>query len=42
MNDGNRRPVLLTGDKSNFGRYYGQTVGGVLVLPPIQYLHSRR
>ena len=29
---------LLTGDVSHFGRYFGRTVQGVLVLPPADYL----
>jgi uncharacterized protein len=32
---------LLTGDKTHFGRYYGQRLAGVLVLPPAEYLHPR-
>ena len=32
---------LLTGDKKHFGPYYGQTVGGVLILPPAEYLRTR-
>lgn len=32
---------LLTGDKRHFGAYYGHTFGGVLILPPSDYLrHS--
>lgn len=31
---------LLTGDKKHFGRYYGQTVEGVLILPPAEYLRT--
>jgi uncharacterized protein len=33
---------LLTGDKQHFGRYYGEKLGGVLVLSPAQYLEHRR
>lgn len=33
---------LLTGDKRHFGRYYGRTIGGVLILRPGEYLASRR
>ena len=29
---------LLTGDKQHFGKYFGRRVGGVLVLPPAEYL----
>jgi hypothetical protein len=32
---------LLTGDKIHFGRYFGQAVGGVLVLRPGEYLAAR-
>jgi len=32
---------LLTGDKQHFGPYYGQTVEGVLILPPAEYLRIR-
>jgi predicted nucleic acid-binding protein len=32
---------LLTGDKKHFGPYYGQTVEGVLILPPAEYLRTR-
>lgn len=32
---------LLTGDKKHFGRYYGQTIEGVLILPPAEYLRTR-
>lgn len=28
---------LLTGDSRHFGRYYGTSVGGVLILPPADY-----
>lgn len=32
---------LLTGDVKAFGKYYGQTVEGVLILPPAAYLRAR-
>ena len=32
---------LLTGDKKHFGPYYGQTIEGVLILPPAEYLRTR-
>jgi hypothetical protein len=32
---------LLTGDKDHFGRYFGQTMAGVLILRPQDYLSSR-
>lgn len=32
---------LLTGDKQHFGPLFGQTVAGVLILPPAEYLASR-
>jgi predicted nucleic acid-binding protein len=28
---------LLTGDREHFGRYFRQTIGGVLILPPSEY-----
>jgi hypothetical protein len=33
-----RATHLLTGDKRHFGRLFGTTVGGVLILPPGEYL----
>lgn len=33
---------LLTGDLRHFGRYYGQTVAGVCILPPAAYLRTPR
>lgn len=36
-----RATHLLTGDKTHFGQYYGQTIGGVLVQPPADYLMTR-
>ena len=32
---------LLTGDFQHFGRYYGERIEGVLILPPGDYLASR-
>jgi len=32
---------LITGDLRDFGRYFGKRVGGVLVLPPGDYLRQR-
>jgi hypothetical protein len=32
---------LLTGDFQHFGRYYGETIEGVLILSPGDYLSSR-
>jgi hypothetical protein len=32
---------LLTGDKTHFGKYFGQTVSGVLILRPREYLAAR-
>jgi uncharacterized protein len=32
---------LLTGDKDHFGKYFDQTVAGVLILRPRDYLSSR-
>lgn len=31
---------LITGDARDFGRYFGKTILGVLVLPPSDYLRS--
>jgi predicted nucleic acid-binding protein len=36
-----RATHLLTGDKDHFGTYFGQTIGGVLILRPRDYLSSR-
>ena len=33
---------LLTGDLTHFGRFFGHRLEGVLVLPPGEYLRSRR
>lgn len=30
---------LITGDRRDFGAHYGETIGGVLVLPPRDYLN---
>ena len=35
-----RATHLLTGDKDHFGKYFGQTVAGVLILRPRDYLSS--
>ena len=32
---------LLTGELRDFGRYFGKRIGGVLVLPPSDYLRQR-
>mgnify|MGYP001390750811 CR=1 FL=1 len=37
---GARATHLLTGDKSDFGRYYRRTIAGVLILPPSIYLRG--
>jgi predicted nucleic acid-binding protein len=37
-----RATHLLTGDVKDFGRYYGQTLEGVLILPPAMYMRMRR
>ena len=31
---------LLTGDFRHFGPYYGQTIGGVYIVPPAHYLQQ--
>jgi len=31
---------LLTGDRTHFGRYYGRTIAGVLILSPSDYLRG--
>jgi predicted nucleic acid-binding protein len=36
-----RATHLLTGDVQHFGRYYGQTIMGVRILPPVAYLRAR-
>lgn len=35
-----RATHLLTGDFRHFGPYYGQTLEGVLILPPGEYLRT--
>jgi len=35
-----RATHLLTGDLTHFGRYYGQTIEGVLILRPAEYLRT--
>lgn len=35
-----RATHLLTGDRTHFGPYYGQTIAGVLILPPSAYLRA--
>lgn len=37
-----RATHLVTGDAKDFGRYYGQTLEGVLILPPAMYIRMRR
>jgi predicted nucleic acid-binding protein len=37
-----RATHLLTGDAKDFGRYYGQTVEGVKIMPPAMYMRQRR
>ena len=32
--------VLLTGDKTHFGRYFGKKIGGVRILPPGDFLRE--
>jgi uncharacterized protein len=32
--------VLLTGDRTHFGAFYGTRLAGVLVLPPAEYLRQ--
>jgi uncharacterized protein len=32
----------LTGDVRHFGRYFGKRIGGILIMLPAAYLHSRR
>jgi predicted nucleic acid-binding protein len=34
-----RSTHLLTGDFKHFGPYYGQTIEGVLILPPSDFFH---
>jgi uncharacterized protein len=37
-----RATHLITGDKADFGRYFGSTVAGIIILSPAAYLRSRR
>lgn len=37
-----RATHLLTGDFKDFGQYFGQTIQGVLILPPAEYLRQKR
>ena len=39
---GARATHLLTGDVKDFGRYYGSTLEGVLILPPAMFGQMRR
>lgn len=32
---------LLTGDKQDFGRYFGRRIRGMLILPPADYFKRR-
>ena len=32
---------LITGDRRDFGRYFGEELGGVTVVTPRQYLETR-
>lgn len=32
---------LITGDLKHFGRYFGNQIHGILVLPPAEYIRSR-
>ncbi len=36
-----RATHLLTGDRTHFGRYFGGKTGGVLIMPPGDYLRAR-
>jgi predicted nucleic acid-binding protein len=36
-----RATHLLTGDFRDFGKYYGQVVQGVLIIPPAEYFRLR-
>ncbi len=36
-----RATHLLTGDKRHFGRYFGKSYGGVLVVTPSEYFQAR-
>lgn len=35
-----RATHLLTGDQQHFGPYFGQTIEGVLIVPPVVDLHA--
>jgi predicted nucleic acid-binding protein len=37
-----RATHLITGDKADFGRYFGRTIAGILILPPAAYLKDLR
>jgi predicted nucleic acid-binding protein len=37
-----RATHLITGDIRHFGRYFGKTIEGILVLTPAEYLKSYR
>ena len=37
-----RATHLLSGDVKAFGRFYGQTINGVLIMPPAVYLKGHR
>lgn len=37
-----RAPHLLSGDFKAFGRFYGQTINGVTIMPPAVYLKGHR
>jgi predicted nucleic acid-binding protein len=37
-----RATHLITGDKDDFGQYFGRTISGILILPPAAYLKGRR
>jgi uncharacterized protein len=39
---GARATHLITGDKDDFGQFFGRTISGVLILPPAAYLTNRR
>ncbi|MBX9786152.1 MAG: PIN domain-containing protein [Alphaproteobacteria bacterium] len=32
---------LITGDMKDFGKFYGESIEGVLILPPAAYLNSK-
>ncbi len=37
-----RASHLITGDHRDFGPFFGRELGGVMVLPPGDYLHQRK